>query len=279
MQPRVTVVLVHFRAPEWCRAAIRSVLASHDVDLSVVVVDNSGDLVVTHPRVTTLRPATNLGYAGGANLGLRHWLEGDGAHCLVASHDLQVGEHTLARLATVAAGRTDFGCLAPWFTPRVARVGELGRDDELVEFEWVSGSAFLWTRECLEQIGLFDEDFGSYVEDKELCLRARAHGWRVGAVLDAPASSRGSAVGDRATVLIHGNEILLAAKSGDRAQVRRLLTGEVTGAGRELRRALSPSASTSSALRRAWLHLRSLGFGLAQTARFTRARRRRDRQD
>ncbi len=41
-----------------------------------------------------------------------------------------------------------------------------------------SGSAALYRREMLEQIGLFDEEFFLYCEDTDLGLRARWAGWR-----------------------------------------------------------------------------------------------------
>jgi GT2 family glycosyltransferase len=41
-----------------------------------------------------------------------------------------------------------------------------------------SGSAALYRRAMLEQIGLFDEDFFLYCEDTDLGLRARWAGWR-----------------------------------------------------------------------------------------------------
>jgi len=44
---------------------------------------------------------------------------------------------------------------------------------------WVTGCCLLINRECLEQIGGFDEDFFLYYEDVDFCRRARKAGWSV----------------------------------------------------------------------------------------------------
>ena len=41
-----------------------------------------------------------------------------------------------------------------------------------------SGSAALYRREMLEDIGLFDEDFFLYCEDTDIGLRGRWAGWK-----------------------------------------------------------------------------------------------------
>ncbi|MGB6058129.1 MAG: glycosyltransferase family 2 protein [Microthrixaceae bacterium] len=264
----ISVVIIHYRAPLWCAEAVRSVLESEGVATSVVVVDNSGDLSAMPNGVRVIRPTENVGYAGGANLALREWLSSGQQYCFVAAHDLTVEPHTLARLVGVAESNPDFGVIAPWFTPRVARVGELGEVAGITEFTWVSGSGYLLRRELLEQIGLFDEDFGSYCEDRELCMRARINGWRVGAVRGAGASSRGSAHHDTANVMMHGNQILLRIKYRDWREALKLVLHEIRSIPAELLAALSPSRSTRDALRRAKIHARTIAMASVKTFRW-----------
>jgi len=268
--PVVPVVLVHYRAPEWIAQSVGTLLASRDAEVAVTVVNNGGDVSSLPDTVRVLTPGSNTGYAGGMNVGLREWLAGAEPYCLVGAHDLQVEPDTVRRLVDAAEAAPEFGIVAPWFVPRVARVNELGEHNGLVEFEWVSGSGFLLRRACAQQVGLFDEDFGSYTEDHELCLRARAGGWRVGAVRHAIATTNGSAHHDRALVMMHGNEMLLAAKLGDRRALAQLARGELSGAATQFRQAFTRSHSSRRALRRSWTHLRSLAFGGRQLARWAR---------
>jgi GT2 family glycosyltransferase len=44
---------------------------------------------------------------------------------------------------------------------------------------WVTGCCLLLRRDCLRQLGGFDEEFFLYYEDVDLCRRARAEGWSV----------------------------------------------------------------------------------------------------
>lgn len=232
--PRLTVVLVHYRAPHWCGAAIRSVLASRGVDVSVLVVDNSGELEPpseARARVRVLRPEANLGYAGGADLGLLLWLSERPAEdlVLVASHDLEVAEDGLAALLAAAEANPEAGVFGPRYHDgqfrsvgrryhpprgsRLARSEEIPDDGlaTLVDADILSGTCLLLRRALLEGIGGFDTRFGSYTEDTDLCLRAREAGWRVVTVPTATASGRGSVATDK-DARWRANWVLLTAK-------------------------------------------------------------------
>jgi N-acetylglucosaminyl-diphospho-decaprenol L-rhamnosyltransferase len=45
--------------------------------------------------------------------------------------------------------------------------------------DWVSGACFLARRQTWEEVQGFDESFFMYMEDVDLCWRARQHGWQV----------------------------------------------------------------------------------------------------
>ncbi|MCJ7508785.1 MAG: glycosyltransferase, partial [candidate division Zixibacteria bacterium] len=50
---------------------------------------------------------------------------------------------------------------------------------EEMEVDWVSGSALLARKDMLDQIRNLDENFFMYVEDVDLCYRAKKSGWKV----------------------------------------------------------------------------------------------------
>jgi GT2 family glycosyltransferase len=241
------VWLVHHDAPDWIRSSVASLLASEGVRPAITVVDNSRSLVpgALPPDVAVVVPDRNLGFTGGANLGLRAWLADPGAGdvCLIGSHDLHVAPDALAVLVEAAASHTDHGILAPRFRsggavgPVVAADGGARgpsrashdrapdeRGSGIVERRWVAGGGMLVRRRCIEHIGVFDERFGSYVEDVDLCLRATDAGWRCGVVTDAEAWGLGtaSAAGQR---LKYANQVLLRAKRADAAAGVRGIVG------------------------------------------------------
>jgi hypothetical protein len=47
------------------------------------------------------------------------------------------------------------------------------------ETEWLSGAFLILRREALADVGLFDEGFGKYFEDVDMCLRMARAGWKV----------------------------------------------------------------------------------------------------
>lgn len=57
-------------------------------------------------------------------------------------------------------------------------LGDPGQYDQVEEVLLPSGSAALYRRKMLEQIGLFDDSFFLYCEDTDLGLRARWAGWK-----------------------------------------------------------------------------------------------------
>jgi hypothetical protein len=176
-----------------------------------------GAQVIVSPR--------NAGYTGGCNLAFDHCRREypESAYCLVASHDLQVEPGTLHHLLLAAESHPRFGVLAPVLTaPRASWGGSWDGERphnhrsgpvELVERDWASGTCLLVRVECATAIGGFDEAFGSYVEDVDFCLRARAAGWGVAVLGGAKAAGLGTA-SRRAGTLQEANIILLCAKLG-----------------------------------------------------------------
>lgn len=228
----IPAYLVHWDAPEWCASAATSILGSRGVVVELTVVDNGqrsgapvGDLLPAGVRVLPL--ASNRGYSGGANAALDDWRRRhpDGDLCLLGSHDLHVEPDALLRLVERALAEPDIGLLAPALTKPVARSGGVwdGRrgaqvrlvpdGPDLIERDWVSGSCILVRRACADQVGPFDERFGSYVEDVDYGLRAGDLGWRVAVLTSAEVWGLGSS-SDESVTFIAANTILLGAKRG-----------------------------------------------------------------
>jgi GT2 family glycosyltransferase len=108
----------------------------------------------------------------------------------------------------------------------------LGRSASLTEVKWASGTCLLLRRVCIEEIGGFDESFGSYGEDIDLCMRARGAGWRIGVVVDAPVRGQGS-VNPSFRTQMYINQIRLRRKHAGRAQAMKMLVAFPLLAGRD----------------------------------------------
>lgn len=225
------VYLVHWRQPEWCLSAVRSILSSKDAKVEVIVVNNGDDSIPLRAflpdSVRILETEHNAGFSGGANIALADAsaVARDHSWYVLGSHDLHVEPDTLSRLVAAAKANPGFGILAPQLTSPLASSGgvwkrsggyqlPLSEAAGLLERDWVSGTCMLLTRQCMEEVGPFNEAFGSYAEDVDICLRARDAGWKVGVLAEAFARGIGSGSVDAST-LIHANgAALVLQRSG-----------------------------------------------------------------
>jgi len=212
MQGSLPVYVVHWNAPEWVGSTCESFLAS-TIPVRVTVIDNGPytKALVLDERVRVVRSGGNIGYAGGANVGVADWLSGASEFCVVACHDVSVDASALETIVAAARQHPDHGVLAPAPGENVSGGPILARGAGVSEVTWASGTCLLLRRTCVEQIGGFDADFGSYGEDIDLCFRARAAGWKVGIVDAARAVGAGSAE-PRFRTQMYVNQVRLRAK-------------------------------------------------------------------
>jgi len=197
MAASLTVVVVHRDQPAALARTVRTLRSSWSGALRLLVIDNGSAWAPDVDGVEVVRTGANLGFGGGANVGLRlactTWVA-------VCPHDVEVGEGALDRMVEVAAAH-----------PRAGLAGaDLGLDEVPVVdpyFGGISvpavragtwapagyphGTLLLARRTCLEQVGLFDESFFAYCEEADLALRARRHGWLSGQVWGARARNTG----------------------------------------------------------------------------------------
>ena len=244
--------------------------------------DASGGTVLSDaldPRVEVIPTPANVGYTGGANVALARALAAQppAEFVVVAAHDLQVRPETFRELSTVARADPRVGILGPVLTAPALNAGGSWRgwrakptsswDDSVafVEREWVSGTLLFVRPDCVAQIGGLDEVLGSYVEDVDLCLRARDAGWRVGVATGARAAGVGSASAN-VTLLVDVNSLLLAVKRRGLGACFGILARYVYWIGRGIVAAAMPRRSRER--RRASLvHARDHARAIAQVAR------------
>lgn len=189
-------MIVHYQAPEWCRATVESLLDSEGVDVAVTVVNNGGHVVL--PRsVDVIDPGSNLGFAEAANLGLDRRRK-DADVVLVGCHDALYEPDALAEIVRLLRADAELGIAGPVLDG----AGSTERD-----LEWISGTTMVMRAEIADRFR-FDARWGSYVEDVDFCYRVRDAGWRVGRAGDAHVATRGSVDADLAKRLTGANSLV-----------------------------------------------------------------------
>jgi N-acetylglucosaminyl-diphospho-decaprenol L-rhamnosyltransferase len=210
----VDLFVVHWNQPEACAGTVRALLAQ-DVPLRVTVVDNDSEADCFRRLESQLRPPPNLvrlaenrGWGGALNVVLHDWTsKEDNRYCFISAHDAIPDAGCLRLLIAAADADPRIGIACPqYIDPFVARLSrwrgvfpqpvQPHPDGFAQHVDVPHGTLMLLRRECLEQIGFFDERYFAYGDEHELGARAVRRGWRVvlvwGAIVTNPATSTAS---------------------------------------------------------------------------------------
>ncbi len=202
----VTVVIVHRNRADSIEHTVNAYHAQAGVG-HIIVVDNGSEpagreaLRRLDSSVEVIETDANLGFGPGANVGLRRWLRsGRGEWVAVTPHDSGPSGDAIATILEAVGALPDVGLVSadvgdgfrPIIDPFLGAIDatpdtESGFDPS----DYPHGTLMLARRECLEDIGLFDERYFAYCEEADLGLRAADAGWRCGVVRGALVSNPG----------------------------------------------------------------------------------------
>jgi GT2 family glycosyltransferase len=207
--PRCSIVIPHLVDPRPLLATLHA-LARSAIELEIVLVDNAstdGSVEAAadlFPGITVVRSDVNLGYAGGANLGLVHarapwciFLNDDAVPAPGAIEAIvdeletsPVDDLPLLQPVLRSSGdprRFDYAGGAGGLIDRWGYTFALGRLFETVEIDdgqyaaagplaWASGCCLAGPTERFRELGGFEERFFAHFEEIDLCWRHRLAG-------------------------------------------------------------------------------------------------------
>jgi GT2 family glycosyltransferase len=209
--PLVVSVVVNYNGLQDTRKCVRTLLASAYPRQRVVVVDNGSQSSEASAisaefgdRVEVVVSRANLGYGGGANLGLRWAIAQDATYAWVLNNDTTVDPGCIGELTGAMESNARYGILSPWISAPVGPEAPSGiwfsggrvllaraETRHLLEpaqgrgpldSEYVTGCAMFIRCGALAETGLFWERLFLFWEDVDLSLRMRRAGWRLGVV-------------------------------------------------------------------------------------------------
>lgn len=261
MSVRVAAVIANWNGGEENLDCLRSLVAHGIAEVDVVFVDNGSTdgslerVVAAFPRAAVIRNATNLGFGEASNQGARLALERGADAVFFVNNDVVLPAATLARLVAELERDAHLGIVGPrvlyrddparvwaaggmltWRENLSTLVGHGERD--AAEFratrdvDYVAGCALLATRACLARVGLFDATYFAYMEDVDLCLRAKAAGYGVRMVgevsaLHATSSATGGGYNPRRKWMMGVNSIWFLRRHARAPQWGRFLVYDV----------------------------------------------------
>ena len=204
--PAVCVILVNFKNAEKTVACLHALEKNTVRPDSVYVIDNASTKESQEYfcsssfllKVNWIWNEENRGFAAACNQGIRAALEEyAGSYVWLLNNDTEPTPTALEKLLEKAtatnAGITgsliekangDFSGGVGIIHPKFASVRRPQSAQES-EFDYVEGSSFLISPECLQKTGLLSEDFFLYFEESDYCCKAKRNGFTLAWATDS----------------------------------------------------------------------------------------------
>jgi GT2 family glycosyltransferase len=206
LTPKITTVILNWNSHEMSAECIRSLLAMDSQNLEILLVDNGSTdgsaniLSSAFPQITVMPQKSNLGFAAGCNVGIRHALAHGAEYILLLNNDtLASGDFIREMLAAVECDpRIAAVCPKIYFADQPHLLWYAGADfslwtgtpkhrgwkqidrgqfDDYREITQATGCAMLVRCSALREVGLLDEQFWAYAEDLDWSVRFLKRGY------------------------------------------------------------------------------------------------------
>jgi GT2 family glycosyltransferase len=217
--PRTAIVIVTYNGRGYLRDLFDTLRAHTDLrKTALIVVDNASTdgtletlrvLETEGPAFHLLPQATNTGFTGGNNIGMRLARSLGATYALLLNQDTVVTPGWLDRLETVMDARPDIASAQPLLLlfdepERVNTAGnqlhfcgfgyvgdyrklkqEVAPAAEVRNVPFATGAALMLRLSAADEVGDFDDRFFLYHEDSDLQVRLRQRGYEVVVVTDS----------------------------------------------------------------------------------------------
>jgi GT2 family glycosyltransferase len=204
---RVSIIILNWNSYEVTLHCLLSLRKIDYPNFEVVLVDNGSvdgspeRLLASAPEIRLIKNVTNLGFAGGCNVGIRDALRRGTDYLLLLNNDTIVAPDFLSQLVHVTESDEKIGAASPkvlffdhpdrlnygggehrrWrLFPKVFGLRQLddGRYDKIREVSFLTGCAFLIKAEVVRKIGVLEEIYFHFYEDIEWSLRVLKAGYK-----------------------------------------------------------------------------------------------------
>lgn len=205
---KVSVITVNYNQPQVTEDLLQSIFSLNRYpELEIIVVDNGSknnpvpEWNSKYPDVRFIRSESNLGFAGGNNLGIK---ASTGEYLFLVNNDTEFTPGLVETLVTVLDEHPEVGMVSPkirffnqpdtlqyaGFTPmnfntaRNKRVGEFEIDKGQYDGAsgvtgFADGAAMMVKKEAIKKAGLMAEHFFLYYEEMDWCERIKRAGYTI----------------------------------------------------------------------------------------------------
>jgi GT2 family glycosyltransferase len=239
---KFAAVILNWNQAELTESCLAATRRATGLDVDYVVVDNGSDAPfrTTLPGVTVVRNSRNLGFTGGANVGLQHAFSAGADYVWLLNNDAEPLSGALDALAAMVVRNASIGLASSvivdsnaWENKSYGLLHEAGEYNPISSPEdyerccdgtpsriCLLGTALLVSRTLVERIGYFDDELFAYWEDIDISRRSASAGFNNVVVIDSYVrhASNGASLGKRPPYYYYymtRNQLLIARKLHD----------------------------------------------------------------
>lgn len=206
--PSVAIILVNWNGYAFTVDCLESLRKIDFPDFKIILVDNASQnnegalLKSKFPEIDLIENDTNLGFAGGNNVGIRKALDDGYSHVMLLNNDTVVEPDFLGEMLRKFSQNPNLGVVQPlicflhdrmkiWsaggkWNQFLCRAITRGDRKNLEEYEardgsldWATGCCMLMARSSLLDVGLLNESYFTYFEDVDWSLRFKKKGYDI----------------------------------------------------------------------------------------------------
>ncbi|MBC8213143.1 MAG: glycosyltransferase family 2 protein [Candidatus Marinimicrobia bacterium] len=204
MNPTVTIIVLNWNGKDLTLSCLESLSKVTYQNASVLLVDNGSSdgsieaIKEKFPQVDILGLDKNYGYAGGNNRGYQSISENSTDFVCFLNNDTEVAPNFIDKLVDASKKLGNNNLFGPkiyyagnpgviWYAGGIVKLplriyhrGIRKADSEefskVIQTDYVTGCCLFTSWETINNLKGFDESFGMYSEDVDLCLRAKKLG-------------------------------------------------------------------------------------------------------
>ncbi|HOX96026.1 MAG TPA: glycosyltransferase family 2 protein [Candidatus Woesebacteria bacterium] len=197
-KPKIVVITVNYNNASLTAETLKSFkdIDTGDIDLSLVVVNNgcsepaTAKLIKQFPKVKFLFSKTNLGFAGGNNIGIKYALNNHADYLLLINNDATVeskhffqkllktkGDIISPKVEYLNQGKKiyDYGGKVDYLFGRNYHLNKITK----VKPDYFSGVCLLIKTSVFNKLNGLDDRYFLYFEDADFCLKAIKLGYKI----------------------------------------------------------------------------------------------------